>query len=83
MKCARKKRADFICPYRKLSDQVGAHEMRPKKRADFICPYGKLSEREGFSILPLRRLILRDDDGLVTELEFALKSPIGLGNAVN
>jgi len=30
MKCARKKRADFICPYGKLSDRVGAHEMRPK-----------------------------------------------------
>jgi len=26
-----KKRADFICPYRKFADQVGAHGMRPKK----------------------------------------------------
>jgi len=42
-----KKRADFICPYGKFADQVGAHEMSPKKRADFICPYRKFADQVG------------------------------------
>jgi len=47
MKCARKRRAGFTCPY---SDCRGAWNAPEKKLAGFTCPYiGEVGSQQCFS----------------------------------